>query len=518
MSSTNKFLKRSYRKGPKQMSTQDDLGRTTATTRTAVPVATPTGTLDTGARKGTRLEGRMGGVSLALTVLAFSAPLSVVSGYIPFTIVFNGMGAPFAFVLATVILLLFSVGYVTMAKWLPRPGAFYAFISTGLGKAMGLGAAYLAWISYLLVLTGTCAFLGITATALIESFGGPHTAWWIWSALSWLIVSVFGYFNIELSAKVLSIAMVLEVTLVLIFDTFVTAKGGAEGLSTTPFLPTTFLHGDIGVTMLFAMMVFMGFEATAIFREEVRSPERTIPRATYGAVLFVGCLYTLSCYALVVAFGSGAVDTATAAPAAMFNEAIGRFVSPVFVNVGLVLVITSVLAAMLSIHNVIARYAFNLANDGALPQYFSHVHPVHGSPGRASNLAAAAAGLVVLAMATLPFDEGVLYAQMVGLGSLGVLALMAVVSVAVVTWFARNRSTIQESSIKCYVAPALAAVALAITVVLAVAHLELLVGGEPGQYTWLVGILVAIFLLGVAVALFFRHNNPVKYQHLGRSE
>lgn len=88
-----------------------------------------------------RLEGRMGGVSLALTVLAFSAPLSVVSGYIPFTIVFNGMGAPFAFVLATAILLLFSVGYVTMAKWLPRPGAFYAFISTGLGKATGLGAA-----------------------------------------------------------------------------------------------------------------------------------------------------------------------------------------------------------------------------------------------------------------------------------------------------------------------------------------------------------------------------------------
>ncbi|NKY03906.1 APC family permease [Gordonia polyisoprenivorans] len=460
----------------------------------------------------------MGGVSLALTVLAFSAPLSVVSGYIPFTIVFNGMGAPFAFVLATAILLLFSVGYVTMAKWLPRPGAFYAFISTGLGKATGLGAAYLAWISYLLVLTGTCAFLGISATALIENFGGSHTPWWLWSTLAWLLVSVLGYFNIELSAKVLSIAMVLEVTLVVIFDAFVVGQGGSEGLSANPFSPITFLHGDIGVTMLFAMMVFMGFEATAIFREEVRDPEKTIPRATYGAVIFVGVLYTASCYALVVAFGSRAVDTATAAPAQMFNKAIGDFVNPVFVNIALTLVITSVLAAMLSIHNVIARYAYNLSTDGALPRYFSQVHARHGSPARASNLVAAAAGLVVLGMATLPFDENVLYAQLVGLGSLGVLALMAVVSISVVVWFARKRGMISESALKCYVAPGIAAVALTVTVILAVLHLELLVGGEPGQYTWLIAILAAIFATGVLVALYFRRARPEKYVHLGRTD
>ena len=48
---------------------------------------------------------------------------------------------------------------------------------------------------------------------------------------------------------------------------------------------------------------FIGFEATAIFRDEAHDPHRTIPRATYVALIIIGVFYTLSCWAHRVGVG-----------------------------------------------------------------------------------------------------------------------------------------------------------------------------------------------------------------------
>ncbi|MCG2621834.1 APC family permease [Arthrobacter sp. I2-34] len=471
-----------------------------------------------GGKHGTQLTGRMGVMSLMLTVLAFSAPLAVVTGYIPVAIIFGGNGTSVAFVIATVILLIFSAGYVAMSKRVDRPGAFYTFVSRGLGKPAGLGTAYLAIISYLLVLVGTYAFIGVVAAGLIQSVGGPAIPWWISAVVSWAAVSTLGYFNIELSAKVLSVVMVLEVLVILIFNAFTLAQGGAEGLSVTPLLPSEFIKGDIGVTMLFAFMVFMGFEATALFREEVRHPNVTIPRATYGAVLFVGVLYALTCYGLIAAYGSDAVDVATNETTDMFANAAGHFVGGIFVQITLIMALTSSFAANVSIHNVIARYTYNLGYDHALPRSLARVHHSHASPHVASNAAAAVAGLLIAIIAVLPIDESILYAQLVAIGTVGVLGLMALVSVAIIAWFATRRSSNSEGIFKIYVAPAISAVSLLFVVVMATVNFHLVAGGEPGQYTWLLIPLPLALLAGIYIALRLRRSNPSRYARLGRDE
>lgn len=75
---------------------------------------------------------------------------------------------PSAFVLLTVALSRFSVGYVSMARHVPHAGPLYAHIAQGLGPARGVGAAVVAVLSYaaiqmvlplrgLLLLTGVLA-------------------------------------------------------------------------------------------------------------------------------------------------------------------------------------------------------------------------------------------------------------------------------------------------------------------------------------------------------------------------
>ena len=112
----------------------------------------------------------------------------------------------------------------------------------------------------------------------------------------------------------------------------------------------------------------MGFESTALYRPEARDPERTIPRATYTAVIFMGLFYCLVVWAIIQAFGNeGVVAAAAADPASIFFVAIEQYVGAWAADVMYVLIITSVLASQIAFHNAINRYTFNLARDGLLP-------------------------------------------------------------------------------------------------------------------------------------------------------
>ena len=87
-------------------------------------------------------------------------------------------------------------------------------------------------------------------------------------------------------------------------------QGGADGLSGASFTPSAvFSPGMFGV-LAFCFAAFMGFESTALYRPEARRPERTIPRATYAAVIFMALFYCLVVWAIIQAFGNEGVIAA----------------------------------------------------------------------------------------------------------------------------------------------------------------------------------------------------------------
>lgn len=467
-----------------------------------------------------RLTGRMSATSLSLSVLAFSAPIATVTGFIPITIAVNGEGAAFAFIAAGILMLLFSVGYMAMTRSVPKPGAFYTFVTSGLGRPLGLGSAYVATISYFVIMAGLYSFFGISTVELITGFGGPETPWWVWSLAGWAFVSVLGYFHIELSAKILTVVMALEVLLVVIFDVVVVAQGGAEGPTLAAFSPATFAQGDMAVTLLFAILTFIGFEATALFRDEVRNPRKTVPRATYAAVIFIAVVYSFSAFAMTTAYGSEAQAIAIDSPATMFSNAISKYAAPVFSQITFVLVVTSIIASAICLHNILARYVFNLSADRALPVKLSAVHPKHHSPYRASNAVAAVMGVVLILLALFNADAATIYARLSGLGSTGIIALMVVVSAAIIGWFIRQRKqgNDNENIFVAYIAPVLTIISLGVILAFAILRFDLVVGGAPGELTWLVLLHVVALAAGVTVALFLRRTRPRYYERLGRAQ
>lgn len=461
-----------------------------------------------------RLSGQMGTMQLVLTVLAFSSPLTVLAGYLSLTIMSSGETAPVAFVIVTAALLIFSAGYMAMMKHMPRPGAFYAYISEGLGRHVGLASAFLATVSYTVIGMGVYFFAGMTIVDLLAKNGGPDIPWWLGAVAVWVFISILGYFNVDVSAKVLVWVMFVEVAIVMIFNVAVVGQGGDTGLTLSPFNAIEYASGEVWVGLLFAMLVFLGFEATALYRDEVRDPRRTIPRATYLAVVFIGALYTVSAWVMVMAFGDNAQNAAGDDAAGMFAIASDSYIGSWFSTIATTLVVTAVLAAILSIHNASTRYLFNLSADRALPRILGVVHVRHRSPYRASMTISAftlvAVGLFVIA----GNDPAIVYGQLAGLGSAGVFILMALVSVAVVAWFRRHGKEADEGVWTTLIAPLISTVAMFALVVFALANFELVVGESDANFI-LQLVLAASFGAGLVTAAVMKVRRPADFERLG---
>ncbi len=183
---------------------------------------------------------------------------------------------------------------------------------------------------------------------------------------------MLGYRHIELSAKVLGVALALEIGIVVILDVVMVAKPGPAGITFTSFAPATFTQGTIGIAILFALTGFIGFEATAVFRDEARDPERTIPRATYAAVVIIGAFYAITVWAFVVALGpdqvAGVAQKTLDGEGNMLLDTTGDMLGTVGRDIVNVLLLSSLFACVLSFHNVIARTSSCWPERGCSPR------------------------------------------------------------------------------------------------------------------------------------------------------
>lgn len=466
-----------------------------------------------------RLRGNMGTAGVILTVLAYAAPLAAVSGYLALVIGFgNGLGAPVTMLVAAAIILVFSVGYMGMTQRLPRPGAFYTYVTAGLGRPAGLGVAVLALWVYSIVIIALYTLVGLAGNQLLTDLIGDHSVpWWTWTLVAVLCVFLLTYTNIEYSARTFIAIMTFEILLVAIFSLTVFLDGGPEGLSFEPFTWGAFTTGSVGLGVMWAMGVFSGFEATAIYRDEVRKPEKTIPRATFGAVALLGVFYAIAVYALITAHGAGSVVVkATANPDALFSSVTVEYLGERGGTALDLFILTSFFGACLAGQNIAVRYVQSLSADGAFfyPAKFAVVHARHGSPHRAASLVAIVyAGILVMA-ALLGFGPTDIYVWASGFGFYSLIVMVAITSVAILAYFAARRDS---SPMKLLVFPALSVILLWSLVFLATTHFNEIAAG--GTTLTVVGLTTTwgLFASGILIALVLRGKQTEIYSRIGRS-
>ncbi|WP_315070523.1 APC family permease [uncultured Microbacterium sp.] len=465
----------------------------------------------------TKLSGNMGVSELVMSVLAFSSPLTTVAGFIPVLLLFSGPTAPGIYILLTVMLLLFSVGFVRMSHRVQNPGGFYSFVTAGLGKPAGLGGALLAVSGYLFIGFFAPTLFALTLQGFVVSFGGPDIPWYWFALVIIATTTTLAYRRIDLSAKVLTIVMMLEVVVVIVFNVFAFTSGASTPDQETAFSIPWFTDAGLGLALLFAVGNFFGFEATVIYREEVRDPERTIPRATYIAVVGIGVFYAIAAWAYIAFVGAGDVQAVAAEnTVSLFDDTVTALVGKVFAEIATLLLITSILASMLSIQNIAARYSFSLAVDHVFPSFLGRVHRRHRSPYLAALAVGGIWALATIVFSILGVPPELLYPVASGSGSFAVLLLLFITSLAVLVFFLRRRRTTPESVWKTIIAPAMSAVFLGLITYLAIVNYPELIGGDILLTVVFMAFTFALFFGGIVYAVYLRRKRPSVYARLGR--
>ncbi|KUI30212.1 APC family permease [Mycobacterium sp. GA-2829] len=455
----------------------------------------------TPAAEARRLEGRLGPVAVVFMVVAAAAPLTVIGGNMPLAIgIGNGAGAPLGFVIASLVLLMFSIGFVAMTPYVPEAGAFFSYVTLGLGRRPGTGIAAVALIAYTAIQVGIYGYIGWAIGDTVRFYGGPEIPWPVYAFATLAIVAVLGYRHIDLSAKVLGVALALEIGIVVVLDLVIVADPGPAGLTLTSFAPSTFTQGALGIAVLFALTGFIGFEATAVFRDEARDPERTIPRATYAAVLIIGGFYAVTCWAFVVAIGPDQVvevaERTLDGEGNMLLDTTDDKLGRIGRDIVNVLLLTSLFACVLSFHNVIARYQFALAGKGLLPRRLGAVHARHHSPAFSSIVQTVTAVVIVAVLAVLGVDPLVgVFGSMAGVATVGMVLLMLTTSVAVLVYFARHRDHAAGRPWQTRIAPVIACAGLTASMYLVLSNFTLVTGGS----TTLSAVLAAIPFVGLVL-------------------
>jgi amino acid transporter len=287
-------------------------------------------------------------------------------------------------------------------------------------------------------------------------------------------------------------------------DIAVIGSGGQDGLQFRDFTPASSQGGPMAIALLFALTGFIGYEAAAVFRDEARTPEKTIPRATYAAVLIIGVFYAISTWVLVQAWGSdqvrATVNKALASGGNLMLDTSDRYVGTAVTDVMRVLLVTSLFACVLSFHNVITRYQFVLAQRRIMPALLGHVHSVHKSPSTSSLVQTATAAGLVAIFAVSGVDPLVgVFGSMAGVATTGMVLMMILTSLSVIAYFARHPEQARGRRVQTTIAPVLGTAGLLIAGYVVIDNFSLVTGAGSRLNVLLVAVVIVAFVLGLVL-------------------
>ena len=466
-----------------------------------------------------QLSGRLtrdalGVPGIVFLVLAAVAPLTATVVVVPIGIAVGNGGIPGAFVLAVIALLLFSIGYAHMSRHVVNAGAFYAYVTKAMGPRAGVATAYLAVLGYNCFMVGATSTTGFFFDLVLDDLFGINLGWHVWSALALLGLLVLGRRGVDVSARILGVALVLEVSILLIMDVSVLVQ---EGWDFGAFNPDLVLGSGVGLALLFVFTCFLGFEAAALFGEEARDPFRTVPRAIYTAVLIMGAFYIVTSLSAVSAFGADEVQAAVTdpeggGPGAMIFIVADEYLGSFLTDVLQILLLVSLFAAYLALHNIATRYLFALGRIRLLPSALGRTS-ARGAPIVASAVQVAFNTIVAGAFALAGADPLLdIVASMTGFGTLAIVGLQLAAAVSVVVFFRRRKDPRLWVTA---IAPALAAAALATVFILAIANFSTLAGSESDVVALLPWLIPIVLAVGFAVAHWLSMNRPDRYTAIG---
>ncbi|MET7418199.1 APC family permease [Dactylosporangium sp. NPDC005555] len=459
--------------------------------------------------------------SVIMFALTAAAPLMVVGALVSSAWAWVGVtGFPLAFIIIAAVLALFSFGYVAMSRHITNAGAFYSYISQGLGRPLGVGGSLVALLAYNLLQIGLYGAFGFFASVILAEKNIATVDWWILALGLWLVIAVLGLLRVDVNSKVLMVLLGAELIAVTVFDFIFLSNPAEGGITLEPFAWGS-LKDAAGPAFAVCITAFVGFEAAPVFAEEARGKNRTVAVATFLGLAVMVVSYAVTSWAAAVSIGvdkTVPLAQETAAGGGPFFPTLAEKGGTWAADLGLILLTTSIAAAALSYHNTTARYAFALGRERVLPAFFGRTRARSGAPAAGSIFQTVVALVVLVLFAVQGWDPMLnLFFWLGTSGGVGVLFLVFATSLSVIGYFLKDARG--EGAWSRLIAPILSSVALAYIIWLVVDNFGGLLGFAPGTENAAVWAFPtaygAVALIGIIWALILRATSRQDYDSIG---
>jgi amino acid transporter len=433
-----------------------------------------------------------------------------------FSMPFSGAATPFVYVMCTLLLLIAASGIVAMSAQVPSAGAFYTYVTRGLGPRAGFVTGGLTFVAYALLPPAEIGLIGSYLQSTIAAEFGVNIPWALIGLVPAGLMMFLAFEGIRSSLRAALVLFTAEVVVILVLAFIIIGSGGGpDGLTVTPLTPTASPNGFPGLVTgaVFAALSYVGFEGAAVLGEEAREPRRTVPRAIVWSVLGVGILYSFCIWAEVVGLGISTAN-ATDGTATPWNDLAATF-APWMKWFVVIASVSSMFAVMVNSNNSIIRVLFVMSREGLLPSFLTRIHPRHASPTGA--VAVVGIFSVVLTLVLGLFIGGLgdpaaganVYGYLGFLLTLGVLPVYALTNVAAIRYLWRKTDVFNIW--KHGILPALGALLI----------IGLLIGQIAEQttapYTWFPWVIVAWVVIVSIAAIWLGRSRPDQIRSAGQA-
>lgn len=340
---------------------------------------------------------------------------------------YSGPALILSFVISGMACAFAALCYAEFAAMVPVAGSAYTYSYSALGEiwawiigwdlileyAVAIGAVAIGWSGYIVNLFKN---IGIKLPAYLINPPGTNGGLVNLPAIIIIVlITLLLISGAKESAKLNNVIVTVKIAVVLLF--IILGVGHVKASNWVPFMP----YGWDGVFKGAAIVFFayIGFDAVSTAAEEVKNPQKDLPKGIIASLLICTVLYIV-----VAAILTGMVPylqfKQTSAPVAYALEQIGINWGSSLVSVGAICGITSVLLVMMFGQT---RIFFAMSRDGLIPKVFGEVHPKFGTPVKSTILVGIITSLIA---GFVPIGE------VAELTNIGTLAAFVIVSFSVI--------------------------------------------------------------------------------------
>src|ERR1700759_5328020 len=118
-----------------------------------------------------------------------------------FSTPFSGEATPLVYLICTVAMLITATGIMEMAREFPSAGAFYTYVTRGLGPRAGFVTGALMFVAYALLPPAEIGLIGSFLQSTFRTEFSVNIPWWIIGMVPALLMVFLGFEGIRTSLR-----------------------------------------------------------------------------------------------------------------------------------------------------------------------------------------------------------------------------------------------------------------------------------------------------------------------------